>query len=80
MSTNTAKKKAVSRKDLTYRQWIWKEMKRNWVAYLMILPYVLIFTVFTVAPVLHQPGTRYVNEVSRGSFTRKRNVTFPSKG
>ena len=51
MSTNTAKKKAVSRKDMTYRQWIWKEMKRNWVAYLMILPYVLIFTVFTVAPV-----------------------------
>ena len=49
---DAAKKKAVSRKDLTYRQWIWKEMKKNWVAYLMILPYVLIFTIFTVAPVI----------------------------
>ena len=43
---------AVSRKDLTYRQWIWKEMKRNWVAYVMIAPYVIIFTLFTVAPVI----------------------------
>lgn len=43
---------AVSRKDLTYRQWIWKEMKRNWVAYVMIAPYVIIFALFTVAPVL----------------------------
>lgn len=43
---------AVARKDLSYRQWIWKEMKRNWVAYVMIAPYVIIFTLFTVAPVL----------------------------
>ena len=43
---------AVSRKDQTYRQWIWKEMKRNWVAYVMIAPYVIIFTLFTVAPVV----------------------------
>ena len=43
---------AVSRKDLTYRQWIWKEMKRNWVAYVMLAPYVIIFTLFTVAPVV----------------------------
>lgn len=47
-----AEYQAVARKDLTYRQWIWKEMKRNWVAYLMIAPYVIIFTLFTVAPVL----------------------------
>lgn len=59
MSNNTAQAgaekaapKAVSRKDLTYRQWIWKEMKRNWVAYVMIAPYVIIFTLFTVAPVV----------------------------
>ena len=51
MSNKSAEYKAVSRKDLTYRQWIWKEMKRNWVAYLMILPYVLIFSIFTIAPV-----------------------------
>ncbi len=52
MSKETAKRKAVARKDLTYRQWIWKEMKRNWVAYLMVAPYMLIFTVFTILPVL----------------------------
>ena len=51
MSQKTAEYKAVSRKDLTYRQWIWKEMKRNWVAYLMIAPYVLVFTMFTIVPV-----------------------------
>ncbi len=52
MSQKTAELKAVSRKDLTYREWIWKEMKRNWVAYLMIAPYVLIFTMFTIIPVV----------------------------
>ncbi|MBQ9806327.1 MAG: sugar ABC transporter permease [Clostridia bacterium] len=50
MSQKTAK--AVARKDITYGQWIRKEMKRNWVAYLMIAPYVIIFTTFTVVPVL----------------------------
>ena len=44
--------KAVARKDMTYRQWIWKEMKRNWIAYVLILPYVLIFTLFTILPVI----------------------------
>ncbi|MBQ8416331.1 MAG: sugar ABC transporter permease [Clostridia bacterium] len=37
---------------MTYRQWIWKEMKRNKVAYLLIAPYVLIFTLFTIVPVV----------------------------
>ena len=52
MSQKTAEYKAVARKDMTYRQWIWKEMKRNWVAYLLIAPYVLVFTLFTVVPVV----------------------------
>ncbi len=52
MSQKTAEYQAVARKDITYREWIWKEMNRNWVAYLMILPYVLIFTLFTVVPVV----------------------------
>lgn len=52
MSNKTAQKKAVSRKDMTMRQWIWKEMKRNWVAYVMVAPYMIIFTLFTVVPVL----------------------------
>ena len=52
MSEKTATKKAVSRKDMTKAQWTWKEMKRNKVAYLMIAPYMLIFTCFTLIPVL----------------------------
>ena len=52
MSQKTATKKAVSRKDMTRLQWTWKEMKRNWVAYLMIAPFCLVFTLFTMAPVV----------------------------
>ncbi len=51
MSKKSAEYKAVARKDLTYGQWVRKEMKRNWVAYAMIAPYLLIFTLFTIAPV-----------------------------
>ena len=51
MSKKSAEYKAVARKDLTYGQWVRKEMKRNWVAYAMIAPYLLIFTIFTIAPV-----------------------------
>ena len=52
MSHKTTEAKAVARKDLTYGQWVRKEMKRNWVAYLMIAPYVTIFTLFTALPVV----------------------------
>ena len=51
MSKKTAEKQAVSRKDMTMRQWIWKEMKRNWTAYVMVAPYMLIFCIFTILPV-----------------------------
>ena len=37
---------------MTKWQWTWKEMKRNKAAYLMILPYMLVFTCFTVLPVV----------------------------
>ena len=47
-----SKKKAVIRSDMTKAQWTWKEVKRNKVAYLMVAPYMLIFTCFTVVPVL----------------------------
>ena len=47
-----SKKKAVVRSDMTRAQWTWKEMKRNKVAYMMVAPYMLIFTLFTVVPVL----------------------------
>ncbi len=52
MSNKTAEKKAVSRKDMTRWQWTWKEMKRNKAAYLMCLPFMLIFTLFTIVPVV----------------------------
>jgi len=52
MAKQNAEYKAVARKDMTYRQWIWKEMKRNWIAYLLIAPYVIIFTLFTILPVI----------------------------
>ena len=52
MSNKSPEYKAVARKDMTYGQWVRKEMKRNWVAYAMIAPYVLIFTVFTILPVV----------------------------
>ena len=52
MSQKTAEKKAVSRKDMTMAQWTWKEMKRNWAAYIMVAPFMFIFTLFTVAPVV----------------------------
>ncbi len=37
---------------MTRWQWTWHEMKRNKVAYLMVAPYMLIFTCFTVLPVV----------------------------
>ena len=52
MSKKDAQYQAVARKDMTYGQWIRKEMKRNWFAYVMIAPYVIVFTLFTVLPVL----------------------------
>ena len=52
MSNKAAEKRAVSRKDMTRWQWTWKEMKNNKAAYLMCLPFMLIFTLFTVIPVV----------------------------
>ena len=45
-------KKAVARSDISRAAWTWKEMKKNRVAYFMVAPYMIIFTVFTVVPVL----------------------------
>ena len=52
MSQKTAEKKAVARKDMTRREWIWKEMKRNKAAYVLVAPYMILFTIFTVLPVV----------------------------
>jgi len=42
----------VRSKNITRTQWTLKEMKRNWVGYVMVAPFVLVFILFTVAPVL----------------------------
>ena len=52
MSQKTAEKKAVARKDMTKAQWTWKEIKRNNASYFMVAPYMIVFTCFTVLPVL----------------------------
>lgn len=54
MSNNqkAAKKRPVARHEMTRRQWIWSEMKRNKVAYVMIFPFVFLFFIFTVLPVI----------------------------
>ena len=46
-----SKKKAVIRSDMTRAQWTWNEMKKHKVAYAMVAPYMIIFTLFTVVPV-----------------------------
>jgi len=40
------------RADWTKRDWRRYEMKKNKVAYLFVAPYMILFTVFTVAPVV----------------------------
>ena len=45
-----ATKKAGSR-DMTLVQWKWNEAKQNKVAYFMVAPYMILFTLFTIVPV-----------------------------
>jgi len=45
-------KRAVNRKDMTRAQWTIHEMKRNWIAYVMIAPFMIVFCMFTVVPVV----------------------------
>ncbi len=52
MSQNEAVTRPVARKDMTKWQWTWKEMKRNKTAYIMVMPFMLLFFVFTVFPVV----------------------------
>ncbi len=44
-------KRPVNRRDMNKFQWTIHEMKRNWVAYVMLAPYYLIFLTFTIIPV-----------------------------
>ena len=51
MATKKASKQAASR-EMSMFQWKLREIRQNWVAYLMIAPYMILFTLFTVVPVL----------------------------
>ncbi len=51
MAIKNAQKQAASR-ELTKTQWKLKEIRTNWVAYLMVAPYMILFTLFTVVPVV----------------------------
>lgn len=50
-TATAAKPKPTSRKDMTKFQWTLKEIARNKTAYLMIAPFMILFTIFTVFPV-----------------------------
>ena len=52
MSRKTEKKQAVARKEMTKASWTWHEIKRNKAAYLMVAPFMIIFTCFTILPVV----------------------------
>lgn len=55
MSQNAATveaKKPVSRKDMTKFQWTLKEIRKNKTAYFMVAPFMILFCIFTVLPVL----------------------------
>ena len=45
-------KRPVARSEMSKWQWTWKEMKRNKTAYFMLAPFLLLFIIFTVLPVL----------------------------
>jgi multiple sugar transport system permease protein len=47
-----AKEKAVIRTDMSRFRWTLLEMKKNKVAYLMIAPFFILFTLFTIVPVV----------------------------
>ena len=52
MATKKAAKRAKNHGDMTMLQWKLKEMRQNWVAYLMVAPYMILFALFTIVPVV----------------------------
>ena len=42
----------LARDEMTKLQWTWKEMKRNKTAYFMLAPFLILFIIFTVLPVV----------------------------
>lgn len=52
MSKTKTEKRPAAQGEPTKAQWTWREMKKNKVAYVMIAPFMLLFFIFTVFPVL----------------------------
>lgn len=52
MSNTTTEKRPSTYKEPTKAQLTWTEMKKNKVAYVMIAPFMILFFVFTIFPVL----------------------------
>ena len=56
MSQTTVKsepvKRPTARKDMTKLQWTLKEMRKNYLGYVLLAPYYIIFLTFTVLPVI----------------------------
>ena len=52
MSKTKTEKRPAAQCEPSKAQWTWREMKKNKVAYVMIAPFMLLFFVFTVFPVL----------------------------
>ncbi|MBR2466196.1 MAG: sugar ABC transporter permease [Clostridia bacterium] len=50
--SKTEAKRPTQRSEMSKWQWTWKEMKRNKTAYFMLAPFLILFIVFTVLPVV----------------------------
>ena len=52
MSKTKTEKRPAAQGEPSKAQWTWREMKKNKVAYVMIAPFMILFFIFTVFPVL----------------------------
>ena len=52
MSQNSETNRPVKRSEVSKLQWTWQEMKNNKTAYFMLAPFLLLFIIFTVLPVV----------------------------
>ena len=50
--TNSEINRPVKRSEVSKLRWTWEEMKNNKTAYFMLAPFLLLFIIFTVLPVL----------------------------
>ncbi len=50
--TNSETNRPVKRSEVSKLRWTWEEMKNNKTAYFMLAPFMLLFIIFTVLPVL----------------------------